>query len=195
MSAPSESRVATAVRLQIWVRSASFLIRILDIERQFPKSGSLSGAGSFTASGGAVMLGGTSNYSGATLISGNITAGSTTGLSAASDFQVVNAGVLDLKVGIQQQYWLAEVVLVTVTNGNASAATLTTGANGNSSIFDGVLQDGAGVLALNKSGSGLLRLSGANTYTGGTTVTDGGLRVTNSSALGSGAVHAGRRRV
>ncbi len=34
----------------------------------------------------------------------------------------------------------------------------------------------------------MLRLRGANTYAGGTTVTDGGVRVSSSSALGSGAV-------
>lgn len=46
-----------------------------------------------------------------------------------------------------------------------------------------------GVGGLSKSGSGTLILSGANTYSGGTTVNAGYLRVSRSDALGSGAVN------
>lgn len=62
----------------------------------------------------------------------------------------------------------------TLTNANASAATLS-----------GVIS-GAGALV--KSGAGTLTLSGQNTYSGGTTVSSGRVVVTSASALGTGAV-------
>ena len=75
----------------------------------------------------------------------------------------------------------------TVENASATAATLTTGGDNTSTTFSGVLQDGTGggALSLTKTGSGTQTLSGANTYTGVTTVSAGILGVQNSSALGS----------
>ncbi len=51
-----------------------------------------------------------------------------------------------------------------------------------STTFSGVIQDGAGTMALTKAVGGTLTLSGANTYTGTTTVTTGVLNVTGSIA-------------
>jgi autotransporter-associated beta strand protein len=71
---------------------------------------------------------------------------------------------------------------------------LTVGSNNLSTTFSGVIQDdGAGGGtggSLTKIGSGTLDLTGANTYTGGTTVSSGTLLVNNSigSGTGSGAV-------
>lgn len=48
-----------------------------------------------------------------------------------------------------------------------------------------------GSLSLVKNGGGELILSGANSYTGGTTVQAGTLTITNDSSLGSGNVHLG----
>ncbi|MHA3775159.1 beta strand repeat-containing protein [Verrucomicrobiota bacterium sgz303538] len=45
----------------------------------------------------------------------------------------------------------------------------------------------SGVRSLTKNAAGVLRLSGANTYTGGTTVNGGVLEVANNGALGSGS--------
>jgi len=68
---------------------------------------------------------------------------------------------------------------------------LTIGANDLSTAFSGTIQDGdmAGG-SLTKIGSGTLTLAGANLYTGGTTVSEGTLTVTNQSgsATGTGAV-------
>jgi len=69
------------------------------------------------------------------------------------------------------------------------AFTLNFGGGGASSTFAGVMQNGAGTLALNKVGNGTLTLSGANTYTGGTTVTAGTLTLSGANRLASsGAV-------
>ena len=52
--------------------------------------------------------------------------------------------------------------------------------------FSGLIQDGgAGALGLVKTGAGTLRLSGANTYRGGTTVTGGILQVSRDANLGA----------
>ncbi len=68
----------------------------------------------------------------------------------------------------------------------SSAATLTV--NGTTSTnFAGILQDGTGgnALSLTKSGSSTLTLSGASTYTGATTVSNGSLTVGVNNAIGS----------
>jgi autotransporter-associated beta strand protein len=72
-------------------------------------------------------------------------------------------------------------------------ATLEVGGTSSSSSFSGVIGQTAftalGTVALSKVGSGTLILSGANTYTGGTTVSAGGtLRLENTSGAGTGGI-------
>jgi len=64
---------------------------------------------------------------------------------------------------------------------------LSMGNNNLSTTFSGVIQDGSrhgGSVV--KLGSGTLTLSGANTYTGGTTLSAGTLKVTNTTGSGAG---------
>ena len=61
---------------------------------------------------------------------------------------------------------------------------LITGANNLSTTFSGVIEE-PGSLA--KIGTGMLTLSGANTYTRGTVVNEGTLRVANTSGSGTGS--------
>jgi fibronectin-binding autotransporter adhesin len=73
---------------------------------------------------------------------------------------------------------------------------LTVGANGLSTVFSGVIQDGGarrGSIA--KTGAGTLTLAGTSTYAGGTTISQGTLIAANTSGSASGtgpvAVSAG----
>jgi len=63
-----------------------------------------------------------------------------------------------------------------------------TGSNSNNNVLSATLADPAsGQLALIKSGSGFWNISGANTYSGGTTINAGTLQLGNASALGAPA--------
>ena len=59
---------------------------------------------------------------------------------------------------------------------------LIVGANNLSTIFSGTIDTGS----LEKIGTGILKLSGANTYSGGTTVSEGGLAINNTTGSGTG---------
>jgi autotransporter-associated beta strand protein len=70
-----------------------------------------------------------------------------------------------------------------VNNTAAGNLTLTVNQAGNTA-FGGVLANGgAGTLALQKTGAGTLTLSGANTYTGGTTLSAGHLALSSDNVL------------
>ncbi|MEI6608034.1 MAG: autotransporter-associated beta strand repeat-containing protein, partial [Verrucomicrobiota bacterium] len=78
------------------------------------------------------------------------------------------------------------------TSGNTTTLTLN-GTNTGANLVSGIIGDGAsaGKLALNKSGAGTWVLTGANTYTGATTLSAGGLTLGGASgalALSSTAI-------
>ena len=145
-------------------------------------SGNITGAGSVVQAGtGTSFLSGTNTYGGVTTVSvGTLRAGSTTGLSSNSDFTVtsiLNLGGFSNSIGS-----LAGTGTVTDTG---AAATLTAEGDGLSTTFSGVLQNGTGILALTKSGTGALILTGTNLYTGLTTISAGILQLGNATATGS----------
>jgi len=68
----------------------------------------------------------------------------------------------------------------------ASSKTLTLqGSSADANTVLGIITNDLGTVGLTKAGTGLWVLSGANTYTGPTTVSNGVLRVTGSLAPGS----------
>lgn len=72
--------------------------------------------------------------------------------------------------------------VVTSSSGNS---TLQLGEKDGSSVFGGTIENGSGTVALTKIGAGTLTLTGANSYTGDTTVNAGKLVVTTPSVDGN----------
>ena len=146
------------------------------------------GAGSlgFTKTGtGTMLLTGANTYSGPTTLSaGTLQAGSTTAFSPNSAFTVNS--VLDLNGHSNTIGSLAGTG--TVTNADGSAAILTAGGNNSSTTFSGTLADGTSRLGFTKTGVGTMLLTGANTYSGGTSIFPGTLVAAADNALGSGPV-------
>ncbi len=137
-------------------------------------SGVLSGAGGLAKVGaGTLKLSGLNTYSGVTNVNaGTLQAGAANTFSSASAVTVGTGATLDLNGFNQSIGSIAGAG--TVTNNGAGAATLTAGADNTSTTFSGTLKDGPSAkLALTKTGSGFLTLTGTNTYTGGTTISGG----------------------
>ncbi|KAA0269466.1 fibronectin-binding autotransporter adhesin ShdA [Salmonella enterica subsp. enterica serovar Infantis] len=173
----------------------------------------LSGSGSLVKTGtGKLTLGGDNSYSGGTtIIGGTLTADHADSLGTGA---VANSGVLQVGEGELENTLSGSGSLVktgtgeltlsgdntysggtTITGGTLMADhadSLGTGAIANS----GVLQVGEGELenmlsgsgSLVKTGTGELTLSGDNSYSGATTITDGTLIAANVNALGSGNI-------
>ncbi|HSJ01760.1 MAG TPA: autotransporter-associated beta strand repeat-containing protein, partial [Verrucomicrobium sp.] len=81
----------------------------------------------------------------------------------------------------------------TVTNSAATTtATLTVTPTSGSATYDGLIENGTGVVAVGKTGAGTQEFTGDNTYSGGTTISQGTLLANNTlgsgSALGAGSV-------
>ena len=146
-------------------------------------SGILSGSGSLTKIGtGTLTLSGADTYSGATMVNaGTLAAGATNAFSSASAFTVGSGATLNLAGFNQTIGSLAGAGIVT--NNGLAAATLTTGADGTSTTFSGVVQDGTGQTSLTKIGAGTLTLLGISSYLGATAVNAGTLQAGAANAF------------
>ncbi|WP_334319014.1 autotransporter-associated beta strand repeat-containing protein [Termitidicoccus mucosus] len=103
-------------------------------------------------------------------VSGTVTVDSTTGTVAFSGAQFLTDGYL-ITGGTLTTGGTDASILLNITGAiSATIATPVTGTHG-----------------LEKAGAGALRLAGANTYTGTTTVQEGALVITHTAALGTGA--------
>ena len=96
-------------------------------------------------------------------------------------FQVFGNGVLDLTNVTDPTMPIGSLA----GNGMVLLAghSLSIGNNNLSTTFSGVIQESGG---LRKAGTGTLTLGGANSYTGGTMVTAGALRINNATGSGTG---------
>ncbi|WFU76748.1 autotransporter domain-containing protein [Bradyrhizobium sp. CB2312] len=133
---------------------------------------------------GILMLGGTiaNTYSGPTTVAaGTLQAGNNNVFGNNSAMTVASGATLDLRAYSNAVGSLAGAGTVTNSFRNRSA-TLTAGGDNSSTAFSGVIEDGSGTIALTKTGTGKLTLSGTNSYTGATTVSAGTLEVEGSIA-------------
>ncbi len=147
-----------------------------------------------------MILSGSNTYTGATTVNtGTLQAGTptVTGVSGAFGLNsavTVAGGTLDLNGFSNTIGSLSDGAVPTgvVNNSSGSAATLTVGTNANAlnTTFSGTIENTGAALGLTLVG-GSLQLSGANTYTGATTVTAGTLQVTGSLANTAVAVNSG----
>ena len=143
----------------------------------------------FVSSGTVLIQGGGANRAinlGASGITktgtGAITIGSTTANQAAAIRLAAdqtwannnNTGIINVVNGVSSN--VAGARLLTL-GGTSTAANVVTG----------VVSNGSGTVGIEKTGTGLWILAGANTFSGPTTVSNGALRIQNSSALGSGS--------
>src|SRR6185437_5760181 len=145
-------------------------------------SGIISGSNGVTQnSSGTLLLSGANTYTGATTVSaGTLQAGIANSFGNGSDISVSSGAILNLNNFAQTIGSLAGAGNVTL------SAALTTGGNSdnNSTTYSGVMS-GAG--SLTKGGTGTLTLSGANTYTGATTVSAGTLTAGIANSFGNGS--------
>jgi len=140
-----------------------------------------------------LKLSGANTYSGGTTINaGGIQLGQPNAIPAGSS--VTNNGTLDLNTFSDTINGLSGAGFVDTVAGGTP--TLTVGAGNASSTFSGVIKNTSGALALAKIGGGVFVLSGANTYSGPTAITNGSLLVngsigTNSLTVSSNATLGG----
>jgi len=144
---------------------------------------------------GTLELGGTNTYSGGTVVNaGTLRALNTSAFGGASGtltFGASSTGIVQLNgnnITIAALNTDASPGSVFIENNNATVATLNVN-NSSASSFAGVLRDGAtGTLALAKSGSGVLTLSGNNSFTGLTTVSAGTLVLSGDNSAATGGI-------
>lgn len=130
---------------------------------------------------GTLALSGTNSYTGGTVFNGgtiDLLNSSGLGTGSITVHNLVGSTTLDLANGVQLGN---DVSLQT-------GLIVNTGPGTTSQMF-GIISESGGSFGLNKTGSGTLILSGANTFSGGVYVSnDSTIRAENDSALGSGIV-------
>ena len=123
------------------------------------------GTGTVVMAGGAID----SNTAGMVNLNNNA-------LTINGDFTFTGANSLNFGTG---------AVSLGTTPGISRAITVTTNITTNKLTLGGVISNGSTVNSLTKAGAGTLVLSGANTFTGGTIIRDGGLLQMGVNSVGS----------
>ena len=127
------------------------------------------GAPATVADGTIALAGGTLRY---------------TGASASVTDRVVNLSGSSVGGTLDASGMGAFVFTSAFTATGSGSKTLTlTGTNGGGNSIQGAIVNGSGTTSVTKTGSGTWVLSGANTYTGATTVSDGSLLLGANNAL------------
>lgn len=149
-------------------------------------TGTISGSGGVNVESldglGRALISGSNSYSGGTTVTtGTLIVGSSSALGTG--FLAVNTSGLDLN-GQTLFVGALSGSSAGVIRSNAGPATLTTTA-ATDSTYNGTIIDGLGTVGLTKAGSGVLTLTGSNTYTGVTGVNGGVVALGSQAAIGS----------
>lgn len=146
----------------------------LDLTNDLALAGTIGGAGGLVANGaGTLTLAGANTFGGGTQISGgNLVVGANTSLGTG-DLTVNGPSTLQSLTGVA----LANNVTL-----NGAALTVS---GAQDVALNGIVSGGGSLV---KQGANTLTLSGANTFQGGVTLAQGGLRVGSNQALGSGVL-------
>lgn len=161
-------------------------------------SGVIGGGFRLTKAGaGTLTLSGANTFSGTTLSAGVLNINNAQALGAVGSAFIITAGTIDNTSGAAlttlsyPQNWNGNFTFTGTNSLNmgtgavAMNANRTVTVNGNTLTVGGVISGAA--RRLTKAGAGTLTLSGANTFTGGVTLTAGTLNINNSQALGTAA--------
>jgi autotransporter-associated beta strand protein len=170
-------------------------------------SGSITGAASISLLGaGTTTLGNANTYSGGTTIGAgqlNINnGGNASSSSIGTGTLTINAGTLDNTSGDEltlvpeiPQTWNGNFnYLGSASNLNLGTGSVTLTNNLALTVTNNTLTVGGvidGAFALTKTGNGILSLPAANTFTGGFTLSAGGLNVADSGSVGTGTLRLG----
>ncbi|MGH3584253.1 MAG: autotransporter-associated beta strand repeat-containing protein, partial [Mycobacterium sp.] len=156
-----------------------------DADSSLTMSGIISGAGGISTAGpGMVVLSGNNAYTGPTSVGGGtLVAGTATAVSSGP-LAIAAGATFDVNGFAYSFETLSGAGTLTSSSGSPS---LTLGAAGVVYKFDGVIDSGIGAVTFN---SGTAILTGANAYTGGTTLTGGPTAIVlgNDQALSSGPI-------
>jgi len=129
---------------------------------------------------GTLTLGGAATYTGGTIVSnGTLKLGLANGLTSTGALTIGASGTFDL-AGFAQT--VASLNGSGILTDSGTAAVFTGNDSSQLDLFSGSI---TGSLSLNETGTGILTLSGVNTYTGGTTVSSGTLSVLSAQGLGT----------
>lgn len=134
-------------------------------------------SGDVKVTSGKLYLSGNRSLNNGVLDTANIVAGSIYNNAGAASMANMTIGGLKGSTALASLFGANYTSTVTTLTINTTSTTNAT--------YGGVIADGATGMTLTKTGTGVQTLSGANSYTGGTSVSAGTLVVTSSGTLGA----------
>jgi autotransporter-associated beta strand protein len=181
-----DTAASSSVSLAVPVSPGGVAVSNNALAYTFSGTAGIGGAGALVKSGSGTLVVGTSNsYAGGTIINaGTFQLGASEVIpDGAGTGAVVVNGTLDLNGFNETINGLSGSGQV---NASSGSSTLSVGGGNGGGTFSGTLANTGGSLALVKTGTGTLSLTGNNTHGGGTTVAGGRLEVAGGNSLGSG---------